>query len=188
MQMQMQRAMGGEQGGQGAFPMPGQTDTTTSAAGTEGGATATPNSNNTTGNAAQTPANPFAALFPGGGAPSGGAGAEGGASQANPFGNMFGGQQSGDQQNNPIAQMTQQMMQSPEMMQNMMRMMGGMGGGAGAGAGAGAGGAGEAGFNPFAAFGGGQNLWFWRPWYDGYPLSRQWYINPGLVRLLPLCI
>ncbi|KAK4555880.1 hypothetical protein LTR86_007100 [Recurvomyces mirabilis] len=157
MQMQMQRSMGGEQGGQGAFPMPGQTDTTTPAAGTEGTG-ATPNTTTTTGNAAQTPANPFAALFPGGAAPGGAAGTDGGASQANPFGNMFGGQQGsgqqgGDQQNNPLAQMTQQMMQNPEMMQNMMRMMGGMGGAAGAGAGAG--GAGEAGFNPLTAFGGG---------------------------------
>jgi ubiquilin len=162
MQMNMQRAMGGDgMGGQGAFPMPGQTDTTTPS--TDGAANggATTNQTNATGTSAQPPANPFAALFPGAGA---GVGAGGqtqttdGAqpnAQGNPFGNLFGGAQGGDQQNNPIAQMTQQMMQNPQMMQQMMNMMGGMNGMNGmGGAGAGAGGFGEAGFNPFAAFGG----------------------------------
>ncbi|KAF2169119.1 hypothetical protein M409DRAFT_64894 [Zasmidium cellare ATCC 36951] len=158
MQMQMQRAMGGN-GGEGAFPMPGQTDTT------EGGN----NTNNTTGSTntgaggqntgnpfTQVPPgggqggqNPFAALFgapPGAGANAGNAGAGTGtdtANQQNPFGSLFGGQNQEGQQN-PMAAMTQQLMQNPQMMQQMMQMMGG---------GEGAGGEG-AGFNPFGGLGG----------------------------------
>ena len=150
MQMQMQRAMGGQGGGgpggagEGGFPMPGQTDTTPGS-GEDGTAAARDGDGNAganqTGGAA---ANPFAALFPGAG---GGAGATGG--------------QQGGNQNNPLANMTQQLMQNPEMMQSMMRMMGGggMGGGGsdtnnpsdGGGANNPFGGAG--GFNPFM-FGG----------------------------------
>jgi len=159
MQMQMQRSMGGAEG-QGAFPMPGQTETTpqgAEGAATGGGTSATPGQTNTTGNPAantQAPANPFAALFPGAGAPGAnrGAGSDGNASQQNPFGSLFGNQQGGDQ-NNPLAAMTQQMMQSPEAMQQMMNMMGAMGGGAPA-AGAGAGNGGTGAFNPWAATGG----------------------------------
>ncbi|KAK5163817.1 uncharacterized protein LTR77_010491 [Saxophila tyrrhenica] len=139
MQMQMQRAMGGDGagGGQSAFPMPGQTDTTPSAEGaaTGDGTSPTPGQTNTTGapTTGGGAANPFAALFPG----AGGAGAGANQNQANPFDNLFGGQaqnQDGSGQNsNPLAQMTQQMMQNPEMMQSMMNMMGGggMGGGMG---------------------------------------------------------
>lgn len=160
MQMQMQRSMGGAEGGQGAFPMPGQTDTTASGAGgaaTSGETGATPNSTNPT---AAPAANPFAALFPGAGQGQG-TGADGGAQQ-NPFAGLFGGggqPQGGAQQNNPMAAMTQQLMQNPQMMQQMMNMMGGMGGGEGGagdgslGAGLG-GGAGAGGFNPWAALGG----------------------------------
>ena len=149
--------MGGAGGaGASAFPMPGQTDTTphgaqgTEGAATGGGTSATPGQTDTTGNAntnAQTPANPFAALFPGSGAP--GAEQTAGQGQQNPFGGLFGNEQQGGQQNNPLAAMTQQMMQNPQMMQNMMQMMGG---GAGGGAGPGAGASG--GQNPWAALGG----------------------------------
>jgi ubiquilin len=133
MQMQMQRAMGGNgMGGAGesAFPMPGQTDTTPAGEGaaTGGGTSATPAQTDTTGTpntTAQAAANPFAALFPG-------AGGAGGAdqNQANPFGSLFGQQQGGEtgsnQNNNPLASMTQQLMQNPQMMQSMMQMMNGM--------------------------------------------------------------
>jgi len=155
MQMQMQRAMGGNgMGGEGAFPMPGQTDTTPS---TEGNNAASGNTATPGAQPSQPAGNPFAALFPG--APSGGApggagaqttggtapGSEGPASAQNPFGSLFGGQnQQGAQ--NPFSQMTQQLMQNPQMMQQMMQMMGGGEGGAGAGAGA---------LNPLGAFGGG---------------------------------
>ena len=142
MQMQMQRAMGGNgAGGEGAFPMPGQTDTT------EGGNADAAAPAGQTGAA---PPNPFAALFPGGAA--GGnanpAGEDAGAAnQQNPFGNLFGGQAGGQGGNDPMAQMTRTHMQNPAMMQHMMQAFGGGGeGGAGAG---------EAGFNPFGAFGGG---------------------------------
>ncbi|KAK3115610.1 hypothetical protein LTR53_004868 [Teratosphaeriaceae sp. CCFEE 6253] len=154
MQMQMQRAMGGgAEGGGGAFPMPGATDTTTQA---DGAAPA-----NTMGSAPPQPANPFAALFPGAGGAAGANGAQP-AGAANPFGNLFGGGAGApaaggvaQQQNNPMAAMTQQLMQNPQMMQQMMGMMGGMGGGAGAGAGGDAAGAGAGtGFNPFGGFGG----------------------------------
>lgn len=168
MQMQMQRAMGGEGGDGGAFPMPGQTDTTPAS---EGGNNT--NSGNATGGnigggaqnsqPAGNPGNPFAALFPGGGAsfppgaPNTNAGAtgeanagNGGAPAANPFASMFGGGAGQGQgqtgQQNPFAAMTQQMMQNPEMMRNMMQMMGGGAGGAG-------GGDAGAGMNPFG-FGG----------------------------------
>ncbi|KAF2766991.1 hypothetical protein EJ03DRAFT_329542 [Teratosphaeria nubilosa] len=139
MQMQMQRAMGGGAPGQGAFPMPGQTDTTQP---TEG-ATATPGPPDAASNP-QTPANPFAALFP---PPAAGAAAQPGtdsAQQPNPFAGLFGGAQ-----NNPMASMAQQMMQNPQMMQNMLQMMGGGGGGGEGSVG------GAAGFNPWAALGGG---------------------------------
>ena len=124
MQMQMQRAMGGAGGGEGAFPMPGATDKTpgnnaeTNAA---GGDVAAANPTNTAGpgNAA---ANPFAALFPGGMGNTAGQPNQQG-QNANPFGGLLGGAQEGGNQNNPLAQMTQQMMQNPELMQNMMRMM-----------------------------------------------------------------
>lgn len=156
MQMQMQRAMGGN-GGEGAFPMPGQTDTTateggnnatgTTGAGEGGQNTANPlNPPPTAGAGAQ---NPFAALFggapPGTGANAGGAGTgTDAANQQNPFGGLFGGGQTQNGQQNPMAAMTQQLMQNPEMMQQMMQMMGG--------GGAGAGGEG-AGFNPFGGLG-----------------------------------
>lgn len=162
MQMQMQRAMGGGgAAGDGAFPMPGATDTTPQAEGAAAGG-----QTNTTDNTGAA-ANPFAALFPGGQAPA--AGAEGQregappAAQTNPFGSMLGGAGAGaDGQANPMAAMTQQMMQNPQMMQQMMQMMGGggaggagLGGGAGAGPeGAGAGAGAGAGFNPWAAMGG----------------------------------
>ncbi|KAK5121312.1 hypothetical protein LTR85_005478 [Meristemomyces frigidus] len=171
MQMQMQRAMGGAEGGQGAFPMPGQTDTTTPSGGdgAAAGGGGAGGAQNATNPAAAPPAgNPFAALFPGAGAgqPQG-AGTEN-AAQANPFAGLFGAgaQQQGSggaQQNNPMAAMTQQLMQNPQMMQQMMGMMGGNAGGeggagdgslgAGLGGGAGAG-AGAGGFNPWAAMGG----------------------------------
>ncbi|KAI5358167.1 Putative Ubiquitin-like domain, UBA-like superfamily, Ubiquitin-associated domain-containing protein [Septoria linicola] len=138
MQMQMQRAMDGS-GGQNAFPMPGQTDTTEGGgnAGTGGNAGAQ------TGQTGSAPANPFAALFPGAGA--GGAPGAGG-NAANPFAGLGGGQGG----SNPMAAMQQQLMQNPEQLRQLMQMFGG--GGAGAGVGAGAG---EAGFNPFGGFGGG---------------------------------
>jgi ubiquilin len=128
MQMQMQRSMGGDgMGGQGAFPMPGQTDTTPAQEGTAtgGGTSPTPAQTNTTGTPNPNPgaaANPFAALFPGAG------GAGGDQNQANPFANMFGqpqGQQ-GQNQGNPLAAMTQQIMQNPQAMQSMMQMMNAM--------------------------------------------------------------
>ncbi|KAK4626728.1 Ubiquitin domain-containing protein DSK2 [Fulvia fulva] len=168
MQMNMQRAMGqgGGEGG-GAFPMPGQTDTTPATPG--GNNESTTGTNSSATNAPSNPfaafgqagsggaANPFAALFPGAGGNANQAGGAqgagdapgaGAAGQQNPFGNPFGGQGQ-DGPNNPFQQAAQQMMQNPEMMQNMMRMMGGgMGGNAG-GEGAGAGG-----FNPFGAMGG----------------------------------
>ncbi|KAM3425566.1 Deubiquitination-protection protein dph1 [Cercospora zeina] len=141
MQMQMQRAMGRDgAGGEGSFPMPGQTDTTERGANADAGA----NEGAQTGQTAQpgqpgsAPANPFAALFP--------PGAAGGATPSdnppNPFAGL-GGQAGSD----PLAQMTRQLMQNPEAMQQMMQAFGG--GGAG-----GAGGAGEAGFNPFGGLGG----------------------------------
>lgn len=122
MQMQMQRAMGGAGGGEGAFPMPGATDTTPADSNAAGGDTAAANPTNTagTGNAA---ANPFAALFGGG---MGNTGAQPGQQQgqnANPFGSLFGGTQEGGNQNNPMAAMTQQLMQNPQLMQQMMQMM-----------------------------------------------------------------
>lgn len=116
MQMQMQRAMGGDGmggmgGGESAFPMPGQTDTTEAREGNAaaGGQNAgqTPSSTNT-----GAAANPFAALFPGAGA--------GGQQQQQP-----GTQNPSQNQNNPIAAMTQHLMQNPELMQQMMQMMGG---------------------------------------------------------------
>ncbi|KAI6885266.1 hypothetical protein KC363_g2879 [Hortaea werneckii] len=167
MQMQMQRAMGGEQGGQSAFPMPGATDTTPQAGseGQAGAGTDTQNQQPNAGTQQQPPqGNPFAALFGGaGGAP--GAqqpGAEGQQQPPNPFGNLFGGgQQQGGGQQNPLQQMTQQLMQNPQMMQNMMNMIGGGGGGAGGtgapnvdGSGAAGGVGGMGGFNPWAALGG----------------------------------
>jgi ubiquilin len=145
MQMQMERAMGGGglggAGGANSFPMPGATDTTPAPAGGEQPAA--------TGNTGATPANPFAALFPG---VAGGAGANTNtgnanpATAANPFGSLFGNPAQSGGQPNPVQQMAQQMMQNPQMMQQMMQMFNGGGGGGGA--------AGEGGFNPFAAFGG----------------------------------
>lgn len=136
MQMQMQRAMGGNGmgGGDSAFPMPGQTDTTP---GTDNASSEQAGSTPSTqpaagGGAGGAPPNPFAALFPGaGGAPGGQTGTPGSDAsqqqQQNPFGSLFGNQQGGNQ-NNPLAQMTQNLMRNPEMMQQMMQMMGGMGG------------------------------------------------------------
>lgn len=155
MQMQMQRAMGNN-GGEGAFPMPGQTDTT------DGGNTGS-NENATGGGQNPVPGmtaqavpgngNPFAALFggmqPGAGGNAGAGSAEPAGSgdtgtdptsQQNPFGSLLGGQNQNGQQN-PMAAMTQQMMQNPQMMQQMMQMLGG-----------GDGASGEAGgMNPFGA-------------------------------------
>lgn len=155
MQMQMQQAMGGGgAGGAGTFPMPGATDTTAPAEGQTG---PNPTATGAAGTGSRPPAaNPFAALFPGGGA-----GGDGAANAANPFGNLFGsppppaagtggaegGQQQQQQRADPFAAMAQHMMQNPQLMQEMMGMMGG-----GAGAGSDAAGAG---FNPWAAFGGG---------------------------------
>jgi ubiquilin len=151
MQMQMERAMGGGgglggAGGANSFPMPGATDTTPAPAGGE--------QNAATGTTGAAPANPFAALFPGG---AGGATSNTNtpntnpAAGANPFGSLFGNaaQPGGGGQPNYMQQMAQQMMQNPQMMQQMMQMFNGGGGGGGAG-----GAAGEGGFNPFAAFGG----------------------------------
>jgi len=164
MQMQMQRSMGGGgEGGSGAFPMPGSTDTTPAGennSASEGGQTGSTNAPpNPFGGAGG--ANPFAALFPGAGAGAGtGAGTTpgqntGSAQQPpqNPFASIFGSGPQGAQggqggQGNAFEAATRQMMQNPEMMQQMMQMMSG-------GGGAGAGGAGEAGFNPFTAMGGG---------------------------------
>jgi ubiquilin len=151
MQMNMQRAMGGAgASGEGAFPMPGQTDTT------EGGSNTTQNQS-TNPTPASAPSNPFAALFPGAGG-AGGTGAGTGAA-ANPWGSLFGGGFPGagaaaggatgtgagagagtgtGGQQDPFAAMTQQLMQNPEMMQQMMQAMGGGGGGMG----------GMGGFNP----------------------------------------
>ncbi|QIW97544.1 hypothetical protein AMS68_003062 [Peltaster fructicola] len=146
LQMQMQRAAGGSRGGAGNFPMPGQTDTT------PGNDTTTPSDAPAAPPSTQNPfgataGNPFAALFPGAAPPGNTDNAPAGAtSQAqNPFGGLFGAQ--GGQQS-PFQQAAQQMMQNPEAMRQMMQMMGG-----GSGAGAGAGVGGDAGFNPFAAFG-----------------------------------
>lgn len=130
MQMQMQRAMGGNgMGGDSAFPMPGQTDTTPSepsstgaTAGSEtGAATGQTDTAGSTNPAAA--ANPFAALFGGGQGQA--------ANQQNPFGNLFGAQPGSDgssqqQNNNPLGAMTQQLMQNPQMMQQMMQMMNGL--------------------------------------------------------------
>ncbi|KAF7189009.1 Ubiquitin domain-containing protein DSK2 [Pseudocercospora fuligena] len=153
MQMNMQRAMGGNgAGGEGAFPMPGQTDTTPAGEGANAESnTATSGTQGQTGSQAP-PANPFAALFSGGGggapgANAGGAGENANTSaQPNPFGSLFGGaqNQSGDQQN-PFAQSMQQLAQNPELMQQMMQAFGGGGQG---------GQAGQGGFNPFGALGG----------------------------------
>lgn len=139
MQMQMQRAMGGNgAGGEGAFPMPGQTDTTERGASADAGA----NADAQPGQPGSAPANPFAALFPG--AAAGGAAPNSNAANPpNPFAG-FGGGQGGS---NPLSQMTQQLMQNPEAMQQMMQAFGG-------GAAGGAGGAGEAGFNSFGGLGG----------------------------------
>jgi len=153
MQMQMQRAMGGDggTGGQAAFPMPGQTDTTQQTANSENMPSNTTGSTGqtNTGSNQQTPANPFAALFPGaGGPPRGNAGGTNTEQnqQQNPFAGLFGQPPGGQQQQtNPIFAMANQMMQNPEMMQQMQQMMGG--GGA-----EGLGGAGA--FNPWAALGG----------------------------------
>ncbi|KJX92852.1 deubiquitination-protection protein dph1 [Zymoseptoria brevis] len=163
MQMNMQRAMGGAgAGGDAAFPMPGQTDTTE---GGNGGAAQGGQGANPAAGAA--PSNPFAALFPGaGGAGTTGAGA--GAGAAPDWGSLFGGGFPGAGagtgagvgagagagvgagtgagaapagQQNPFSAMTQQLMQNPEMMQQMMQAMGGGAGGEG-----GMGGMG--GFNP----------------------------------------
>lgn len=133
MQMQMQRAMGGgDAGGAGSFPMPGQTDTTENASTNP----SSPPPTNPTANTGAAP-NPFAALFPGA--------AAGGQQQ----------QQTGTQnQTNPFQAMTQHLMQNPEAMQQMMQMMGGMGGenpGSTAGTGE-AGATGGAAANPFGAF------------------------------------
>ncbi|KAK3683171.1 hypothetical protein LTR37_020484 [Vermiconidia calcicola] len=174
MQMQMQRAMGGPGGaggGENAFPMPGQTDTTPG----EGAAAATGGEQQQQTNPAGSPpaggaqaGNPFAALFPGAGA---GGDANSQQQQQNPLAGLFGGSNQqgaggqGGNQSNPLAQMTQQLMQNPQAMQLMMQMMNGLnnnpnsntagteGGGAGAGANPFGGGAG--GFNPFNMFGGG---------------------------------
>ncbi|KAM0720416.1 hypothetical protein Q7P37_004552 [Cladosporium fusiforme] len=168
MQMQMQRTMGGGGAdGAGAFPMPGQTDTT--AAGENNNTTSEGGQSGRT-DAPPTPfggaggANPFAALFPSAGAGFGaGAGAGAGAGSTpgqntgsegaqqppqNPFAGLFGAAPQGgqDQQNNPFQAAAQQMMQNPQMMQQMMQMMGGGAGNAGN--------AGEAGFNPFGGMGG----------------------------------
>ena len=80
MQLQMQQAMGGGDGGQ-RMAAPGVTDTTPqpSSTATGDGSTATPNQPNTTGPTQQQ--NPFAALLGGGG----------GAGGANPFGSLLGG-------------------------------------------------------------------------------------------------
>lgn len=173
MQMQMQRAMGGPGGaggGENAFPMPGQTDTTPG-----DGAAATGGEQQQQTNPAGSPpaggaqaGNPFAALFPGAGA---GGDANSQQQQQNPLAGLFGGSNQqgaggqGGNQTNPLAQMTQQLMQNPQAMQSMMQMMNGLnnnpnsntagteGGGAGAGANPFGGGAG--GFNPFNMFGGG---------------------------------
>lgn len=153
MQMQMQRALGGDGGvgGQASFPMPGQTDTTEQ----------TPNSGNTpsnttgstgqtnTGSSQPTLANPFAALFPDAGnipqGQTGGTSAEQN-QQLNPFASLFGQPPGGQQQQpNPFLAMANQMMQNPQMMQQMQQIFGGGGleGQSGAGT-----------FNPWAALGG----------------------------------
>ena len=151
MQMQMQRAMGGTgrgAGGEGAFPMPGQTDTT-QPSGNESGTPGTQDQTNTAGLPnpnLQDAANPFAALFPGAGGQTNATGTDSNSQQPpNPFASMFGaGDQQGSNQNNPMAAMTQQLMQNPQLMQQMMQMMGGGGGGMGGGEGAAA--------NPFGGF------------------------------------
>lgn len=153
MQMQMQRAMGNEGGGEGGFPMPGQTDTTPNT-NTAGSGNANAGAQGGQAGGQNPPPNPFAALFPGAGGagaapPGSGAGGEanraggeaGATTQQNPFGSLFG-NQAGTGQQNPIGQMAQQMMQNPEMMQQMMQAFGGGQGGQGA-------------FNPFAGMGGG---------------------------------
>lgn len=137
MQMQMQRAMGGDGmggaggDGGGGFPMPGQTDTTEANNTAAGGETTGSRTNTTTttdSNAnANAAGNPFAALF-GGGADAGaglgtGAGAGTGAQQQQ----QQPGRSPGQNQNNPIASMTQHLMQNPDLMRQMMQMMGGGG-------------------------------------------------------------
>ena len=139
MQMQMQRAMGGAQGGEGGFPMPGATDTTP-ASDAEGGGEAA-------GAGTAGAGNPFAQLFGGGG--------NANPQQANPLAGLFGAPQEGSNQANPLAQMTQTLMQNPQMMQQMMQMMGNNNNNAAPGEAnpAGAGGAQQnpfGGFNPFA--------------------------------------
>ena len=169
---QMQRQFGGGMfggmggGGNQAFPAPGVTDTTPGQQPSAEGETATPRQPDAT---PQQPPNPFA-MF---GNPAG----AGGAAGANPFAAIFGGgglggntpgsppststQATGatpQQRANPFADIARNMMQNPQMMQQMMGAMGGTGTGTGTGANANpdpnnpnANSAAQAGFNPFAA-------------------------------------
>ena len=189
---QMQRQFGGGifggMGGAGnqAFPAPGVTDTTPGQQPSAEGETATPRQPNAT---PQQPPNPFA-IFGNPGA--------GGAAGANPFAALFGGgglggntpgsppssstQATGatpQRGANPIADMARTMMQNPQMMQQMMGAMGGTGPNANpdpnnpnANSGA------QAGFNPFAAlqglggFGGAGGLGTPQPQDDRPPEDR----------------
>ena len=163
---QMQRTFGGGMfggmggGGNQAFPAPGVTDTTPGQQPSAEGETATPRQPDAT---PQQPPNPFA-MF---GNPAG----AGGAAGANPFAALFGGgglggntpgspppsstQATGttpQQGANPIADIARSMMQNPQMMQQMMGAMGGTGAHANPDPNnPNANSAAQAGFNPFAA-------------------------------------
>ena len=163
---QMQRQFGGGifggmgGGGNQAFPAPGVTDTTPGQQPSAEGETATPRQPDAT---PQQPPNPFA-LF---GNPAG----AGGAAGANPFAALFGGgglggntpgsppssstQATGttpQQGANPIADIARSMMQNPQMMQQMMGAMGGTGANTNPDPNnPNANSAAQAGFNPFAA-------------------------------------
>ena len=163
---QMQRQFGGGMfggmggGGNQAFPAPGVTDTTPGQQPSAEGETATPRQPDAT---PQQPPNPFA-IF---GNPAG----AGGAAGANPFAALFGGGGLGgntpgsppssstpatgatpQRSANPIADMARSMMQNPQMMQQMMGAMGGTGANANPDPNnPNANSVAQAGFNPFSA-------------------------------------
>ena len=190
---QMQRQFGGGMfGGMGgganqAFPAPGVTDTTPGQQPSAEGETATPRQPDAT---PQQPPNPFA-IF---GNPAG----AGGAAGANPFAALFGGgglggntpgspsssstQATGatpQQRTNPFADIARSMMQNPQMMQQMMGAMGGTGANANPDPNnPNANSAAQAGFNPFTAlqglggFGGAGGLGAPQPQDDRPPEDR----------------
>ncbi|CAI6339763.1 unnamed protein product [Periconia digitata] len=161
MQMQMQRAMGGNgAGGGSSFPMPGATNTTPGNENTQTGSTQPQDPfaallGGTGGAGGAGGANPFASLLGGnpftpptqnqtgteatqgqtpGSAPSGdGTSNTTSPPPANPFAGLFGAPPTGGQQSNPMADMTRNLMQNPEALRNAMQMMSAMQGGGGMG-------------------------------------------------------